>query len=129
MALASIAHCFQALYHLNKRLIDTRNPEEIRGGGLLKYCHLLTRGFSATANCRDMEKVGLDDSSANMCIFIFSLQYMCSRFFIDFPDISVQEMKLLNYLQNHFGNEDEVGHGNLSNIHQLIIRGDRGTNI
>ena len=34
---------------------------------------------------------------------------MCSRFFIDFPDINVQEMKLLNYLQNHFGNEDEVG--------------------
>ncbi|KAL3104429.1 hypothetical protein niasHS_000167 [Heterodera schachtii] len=80
----------QALYHLNKRLIDTRNPEEIRGGGLLKYCHLLTREYSATANCRDMEK------------------YMCSRFFIDFPDINVQEMKLLNYLQNHFGNEDEL---------------------
>lgn len=80
----------QSLYHLNKRLIDTRSPEEIRGGGLLKYCHLLTRGFSATANCRDMEK------------------YMCSRFFIDFPDINVQEMKLLNYLQNHFGNEDEL---------------------
>uniref|UniRef100_A0A915NI78 polynucleotide adenylyltransferase n=1 Tax=Meloidogyne floridensis TaxID=298350 RepID=A0A915NI78_9BILA len=80
----------QALFHLNKRLIDTRNPEEIRGGGLLKYCHLLTRGFSATSNCRDMEK------------------YMCSRFFIDFPDINVQEMKLLNYLQNHFGNEDDV---------------------
>ncbi|CAK5053345.1 unnamed protein product [Meloidogyne enterolobii] len=80
----------QALFHLNKRLIDTRNPEEIRGGGLLKYCHLLTRGFSATSNCRDMEK------------------YMCSRFFIDFPDINVQEMKLLNYLQNHFGNEDDL---------------------
>lgn len=80
----------QSLFHLNKRLIDTRNPEEIRGGGLLKYCHLLTRGFSATSNCRDMEK------------------YMCSRFFIDFPDINVQEMKLLNYLQNHFGNEDDL---------------------
>uniref|UniRef100_A0A914MVX0 polynucleotide adenylyltransferase n=1 Tax=Meloidogyne incognita TaxID=6306 RepID=A0A914MVX0_MELIC len=33
---------------------------------------------------------------------------MCSRFFIDFPDINVQEMKLLNYLQNHFGNEDDL---------------------
>lgn len=92
----------QALYHLNKRLIDTRNPEEIRGGGLLKYCHLLTRGFSATANCRDMEK------------------YMCSRFFIDFPDISVQEMKLLNYLQNHFGNEDELKYEYLHKLFCVI---------
>ena len=60
--LFKIGAWLQALYHLNKRLIDTRNPEEIRGGGLLKYCHLLTRGFSATQNCRDMEKVrkGID---------------------------------------------------------------------
>lgn len=81
----------QALRHLNRRLIDTRSPEEIRGGGLLKYCHLLTRGYSATQNCREMEK------------------YMCSRFFIDFPDIATQEIKLRGYLDNHFGNEDEVG--------------------
>lgn len=80
----------KALTHLNRRLIDTRSPEEIRGGGLLKYCHLLTRGYSATQNCREMEK------------------YMCSRFFIDFPDISTQEIKLRGYLDNHFGNEDEV---------------------
>lgn len=76
--------------HLNKRLIDTRHPEEIRGGGLLKYCHLLTRGYRATPNCRDMEK------------------YMCSRFFIDFPDTHMQEIKLRAYLDNHFGNEDQV---------------------
>lgn len=29
-------------------------------------------------------------------------------FFIDFPDIQAQEMKLHCYLQNHFGNEDQV---------------------
>ena len=23
----------------------TKNPEEIRGGGLLRYCNLITRGF------------------------------------------------------------------------------------
>ena len=33
---------------------------------------------------------------------------MCSRFFIDFPDINVQENKLRSYLDNHFGNEDQV---------------------
>ena len=80
----------QALNHLNRHLIDTRNPEEIRGGGLLKYCHLITRGYHATTNCRDMEK------------------YMCSRFFIDFSDINTQEMKLRAYLDNHFGSEDQV---------------------
>uniref|UniRef100_A0A452U5W9 Terminal nucleotidyltransferase 5B n=1 Tax=Ursus maritimus TaxID=29073 RepID=A0A452U5W9_URSMA len=35
----------EALDHLRHRVIATRSPEEIRGGGLLKYCHLLVRGF------------------------------------------------------------------------------------
>uniref|UniRef100_A0A8C6WIY1 Terminal nucleotidyltransferase 5B n=1 Tax=Neogobius melanostomus TaxID=47308 RepID=A0A8C6WIY1_9GOBI len=34
-----------AIEHLCQRIIATRSPEEIRGGGLLKYCHLLVRGF------------------------------------------------------------------------------------
>ncbi|KAH7728579.1 prion-like protein [Aphelenchoides avenae] len=91
----------QAIRHLNKRLIDTRNPEEIRGGGLLKYCHLLTRGYRATNNCREMEK------------------YMCSRFFIDFPDVNTQEMKLLGYLDNHF-NEDQTKYEYLQMLYRVI---------
>lgn len=35
----------EALYHLQKKLISTRQPEEIRGGGLLKYCNLLVRNY------------------------------------------------------------------------------------
>lgn len=35
----------EALYHLQKKLISTRNPEEIRGGGLLKYCNLLVKNY------------------------------------------------------------------------------------
>lgn len=31
-------------YHLNNKLIATKSPEEIRGGGLLKYCNLLIKG-------------------------------------------------------------------------------------
>ncbi len=63
-----------ALDHLRKRLICTRSPEEIRGGGLLKYCHLLVRGFRAAS-----------DSEMKLL-----QRYMCSRFFIDFPDVSEQ---------------------------------------
>uniref|UniRef100_A0A8C6VPG1 Terminal nucleotidyltransferase 5B n=1 Tax=Naja naja TaxID=35670 RepID=A0A8C6VPG1_NAJNA len=37
----------EAIDHLRNRIIATRNPEEIRGGGLLKYCNLLVRGFQA----------------------------------------------------------------------------------
>ncbi|EYC25685.1 hypothetical protein Y032_0011g1333 [Ancylostoma ceylanicum] len=84
----------QAMSHLHERLIDTRRPEEIRGGGLLKYCHLLTRGYKAArpSKCRQLER------------------YMCSRFFIDFPDVVSQEQKLRNYLDNHFGsNNDQRG--------------------
>ncbi|ETN73582.1 hypothetical protein NECAME_04268 [Necator americanus] len=48
-----------AMSHLHERLIDTRRPEEIRGGGLLKYCHLLTRGYKAArpSKCRQLERI------------------------------------------------------------------------
>uniref|UniRef100_A0A8R1I2H4 polynucleotide adenylyltransferase n=1 Tax=Caenorhabditis japonica TaxID=281687 RepID=A0A8R1I2H4_CAEJA len=77
----------QAMSHLHDRLIDTVKPEEIRGGGLLKYCHLIIRGYKAAKpwNLRKLER------------------YMCSRFFIDFPDVASQENKLRNYLDSHFG--------------------------
>nr|XP_033332328.1 terminal nucleotidyltransferase 5C [Megalopta genalis] len=83
----------EALYHLHKKLISTRHPEEIRGGGLLKYCNLLVK----------MYKPYQPD-------YIKTLErYMCSRFFIDFPDISQQRAKLENYLWNHFvGPEEEA---------------------
>lgn len=80
----------EALDHLRQRLIVTHNPEEIRGGGLLKYCHLLLRGFQAP----NRQEKG---------IYRELLQrYMCSRFFIDFPDVGEQRRKLEAYLQNHF---------------------------
>ncbi|CAB3375216.1 Hypothetical predicted protein [Cloeon dipterum] len=75
----------EALHHLHKKLIATRHPEEIRGGGLLKYCHLLTRNYQPE---RPQQ--------------IKTLQrYMCSRFFIDFSDVVSQRSKLEAYLNNH----------------------------
>ena len=35
----------EALYHLENRLIATKHPEQIRGGGLLKYCNLLVKNY------------------------------------------------------------------------------------
>ena len=35
----------QAHSHLHRKMIATRNPEEIRGGGLLKYCNLLVKEY------------------------------------------------------------------------------------
>ncbi|XP_048513373.1 terminal nucleotidyltransferase 5C isoform X2 [Athalia rosae] len=83
----------EALYHLHKKLISTRHPEEIRGGGLLKYCNLLVRLYRASQPD-----------------YIKTLErYMCSRFFIDFPDIAQQRAKLENYLWNHFvGPQEEA---------------------
>lgn len=76
----------QALDHLQNKIIATRNPEEIRGGGLLKYCNLLVTGFKPSS---EPEMKALQ-------------KYMCSRFFIDFSDIVEQQRKLESYLQNHF---------------------------
>ncbi|GLG96573.1 Protein FAM46A [Gryllus bimaculatus] len=81
----------EALYHLHKKLIATRHPEEIRGGGLLKYCYLLVKNY----------RPARPD-------YIKTLErYMCSRFFIDFSDIQQQRGKLENYLWNHFVDPEE----------------------
>lgn len=79
-----------ALSHLKNRLIVTRKPEEIRGGGLLKYCNLLVHGFIPldTDHLRSLER------------------YMCSRFFIDFADVQTQWQKLQSYVADHFIGED-----------------------
>ncbi|KPP66887.1 protein FAM46A-like [Scleropages formosus] len=93
-----------ALEHLRHKVICTRSPEEIRGGGLLKYCHLLVRGFRPT-------------SASEMK----SLQrYMCSRFFIDFPDIGEQQRKLESYLQNHFVGHEERKYDYLMTLHGVV---------
>uniref|UniRef100_A0A0K8TR87 polynucleotide adenylyltransferase n=1 Tax=Tabanus bromius TaxID=304241 RepID=A0A0K8TR87_TABBR len=81
----------EALYHLQNKLISTRQPEEIRGGGLLKYCNLLVRNYQPV----DPDKIKTLE------------RYMCSRFFIDFPDITTQTVKLEAYLRNHFWGADE----------------------
>ncbi|XP_048882107.1 terminal nucleotidyltransferase 5ba [Brienomyrus brachyistius] len=94
----------EALSHLHNRTIATRSPEEIRGGGLLKYCHLLVRGFRAA-------------SEAEMK----SLQrYMCSRFFIDFPDIGEQQRKLEAYLQSHFAGMEHKRYECLVTLHRVV---------
>ncbi|XP_041462532.1 LOW QUALITY PROTEIN: terminal nucleotidyltransferase 5C-like [Lytechinus variegatus] len=79
----------EALYHLHNKLIATRNPEEIRGGGLLKYCNLLSRDYSPA--CEDEIKK--------------MERYMCSRFFIDFSDVLQQHQKLESYLSTHFAED------------------------
>ena len=95
----------EALYHLHKKLIATKNPEEIRGGGLLKYCNLLCNGYEPAwhEEVKNMER------------------YMCSRFFIDFPDIHTQQAKLENYLYNHFHNsEDRLKYDYLMILYQVV---------
>ncbi|KAM9778542.1 terminal nucleotidyltransferase 5A-like [Syngnathus typhle] len=93
-----------ALDHLRKRLICTRSPEEIRGGGLLKYCHLLVRGFRAAS---DTEMKLLQ-------------RYMCSRFFIDFSDVNDQRRKLESFLQNHFVDLEDRKYDYLAVLHQVV---------
>ncbi|XP_015243906.1 PREDICTED: protein FAM46A [Cyprinodon variegatus] len=94
----------EALDHLRHKIICTRNPEEIRGGGLLKYCHLLVRGFRPASESE-----------------MKSLQrYMCSRFFIDFSDIGEQQRKLESYLQNHFVGLEDRKYDYLTTLHGVV---------
>lgn len=83
----SVYHNYsEALDHLNNHLIHTEAPEEIRGGGLLKYCSLLVNGYRP-ADKQTMEKLE---------------PYMCSRFFIDFPSADAQYHKILKYITTRF---------------------------
>ncbi|KAF7260148.1 hypothetical protein EG68_02682 [Paragonimus skrjabini miyazakii] len=89
----SVSGCFSAaLGHLQERLIVTPRPEEIRGGGLLKYCKLLVEGYRPSS---DTDVLSME-------------RYMCSRFFIDFPDIISQHHRLSYYLANHFEEDNMI---------------------
>ncbi|KAH9505554.1 Terminal nucleotidyltransferase 5A [Bulinus truncatus] len=94
----------EAWYHLDNKLIATRNPEEIRGGGLLKYCNLLVRGYTPAneIDIRTMER------------------YMCSRFFIDFSDINQQRQKLEAYLVNHFNGDEDMKYEYLTTLYRVV---------
>uniref|UniRef100_A0A3Q3X0L6 polynucleotide adenylyltransferase n=1 Tax=Mola mola TaxID=94237 RepID=A0A3Q3X0L6_MOLML len=95
----------QAMDHLRHRLIATRNPEEIRGGGLLKYSDLLVRNFrpASETEIKSLER------------------YMCSRFFIDFPDVGEQQRKIEAYLQCHFiGSEEASKYDYLMTLRRVI---------
>lgn len=96
----------EALYHLEKKLIATRSPEEIRGGGLLKYCNLLVKNYKPTNvyQIRTLER------------------YMCSRFFIDFSDLSQQQAKLESYLANHFSDDPILKFDYLTILHNVVQR-------
>ena len=82
----------EALEHLNKRLIHTVAPEEIRGGGLLKYCSLLVNGYKPAYHDK-MESLE---------------PYMCSRFFIDFPSADMQYSKILKCVETRFLQRGDV---------------------
>lgn len=89
----SVSGSFQeAFKHLKDNIIFTRNPEEIHGGGLLKYCKLLAFGYQQNAlmDIRLIEK------------------YMCSRFFIDYADIQRQKERLQAYLEAHLDCNNDV---------------------
>ncbi|CAF3476901.1 unnamed protein product [Rotaria socialis] len=96
-----------ALTHLNRRQIVTISPEGIHGGGLLKYCLLLTRGYRPYDN-------GISSWQLE--------KLMCSRFFIDFADINEQEYKLLSYLSSHFSNDDSTKYRYLLQLNTIIER-------
>ncbi|XP_059535573.1 terminal nucleotidyltransferase 5D [Myotis daubentonii] len=94
----------EAMMHLQYKLISTRKPEEIRGGGLLKYSNLLVRNFKpvSEAEIKTLER------------------YMCSRFFIDFPDVVEQQKKIESYLHNHFIGEEKSKYNYLMTLRGIV---------
>jgi len=97
----------EAMYHLHEKLIASKNPAEIRGGGLLKYCNLLCQGYQPACP----EEVEISE------------KYMCSRFFIDFPTVNLQKTKLEKYLCAHFQTlEDQLKYDYLMILYQVSFK-------
>ncbi|XP_004867563.1 protein FAM46D [Heterocephalus glaber] len=94
----------EAMIHLKYKLISTIRPEEIRGGGLLKYSNLLVRDFKPAC---DAEMKILE-------------RYMCSRFFIDFPNVAIQQQKIESHLLNHFIGEEKTKYNYLMTLHSVV---------
>eukprot|EP01135_Chromosphaera_perkinsii_P000447 Nk52_evm1s96 gene=Nk52_evmTU1s96 len=97
----------EALNHLNNRLIAIRNPEEIRGGGLLKYCSLLAQKYEhSLPSAEEIEKLE---------------RYMVNRFVIDFcQDESFLYKTIVGYLENHFANDPMLGLDYLNKLCMII---------
>ena len=77
---------FEALHHLNKRLLCTKDPEQIRGGGLLKYCYLTALGYKPACSTT-----------------VVRLEHqMSTRFLADFPEANHQYSTINKYLFTHF---------------------------
>ena len=76
----------EALAHLNKRLIFTKEPEQIRDGGLLRYCYLQVCGFRP----------------ADPTIMKSQEPYMCTRFFLDYNLTNSQRIRITTYMFTRF---------------------------
>lgn len=94
----------EAMYHLHHRLIVTKKPEEIRGGGLLKYCSLLVRNFYPSDESKTLEP------------------YMSTRFFIDYFYQGGQHDRLNNYMITHFGNDSVLKYNFMVVFFNIIRR-------
>jgi len=92
----------EALSHLVNKVIATRQVEEIRGGGLLKYIALLIRNYTPSEDIKKMER------------------YMCSRFFIDFSELPAQRNKLESYLASHFVGDDWTKTQYLMQLYKVV---------
>ncbi|CAH8542349.1 unnamed protein product [Schistosoma turkestanicum] len=101
----SVAGSFlEALTHLTDHTIVTHRPEEIYGGGLLKYCKLLVEGYKPS----EMIDVALME------------KYMCSRFFIDFPDIMSQYHQLNYFMMNYLENNLKIKANYLNILYEVV---------
>lgn len=92
-AFSAYGNFSEAEYHLNNRFIKTKSPEEIRGGGLFKYCHLLAKQYKPYY-CEEIEA---------------QERTMCTRFFIDFSEPNRQNSELLKYFHSHYAHASFEG--------------------
>jgi len=79
----------EALSHLQKRHVKIYRPEELRGGGLLKYAYLRQNDFR-------------DDPNETSESLRLAINAMVCRFLITLPDSQAQWHTIFKYLETHY---------------------------
>merc|ERR1712096_61442 len=100
----------EALNHLNNKRVHVYLPEQIRGGGLLKYCDMLYQGY------------GHDPRKSTEESVLKLENYMLVRFFVTFLDGESVKKAIQSYLACHYTDRNLETIGYLETIRKVIAR-------
>jgi len=114
----------EAIHNLNEELVDVYKPEEVRGGGFLKYCHLKFLGWELRFP-KELSRSGKDISEKRRKFLQKQENLLAASFLVNFRTQEQQYSAFRSYLLTHFMNQRTKASDYLK-FFQQIIPGNKG---